>query len=163
MNSVISKNILSFISHSIVLAQMFVIILFFECYSIKFENQSLFDLTVNFDDIHLKPFFAFLYFIAVCRIVWVLLNLIKFTFNLYTIDLSTEFSSKVSFTAFLLLILCSYYFIILNDQPDLAPFYKKENTIFNKLYIMPFLLIIFGSTYITILGTINLSNSEKDS
>lgn len=163
MNSFISKNILSFMSSSVALGQIFVVVLFFECYSIRFEKQSLLNLKIGFDSIHIKPFFSLLFFIAVARMVWLVLNITKTLLYSFYQNFDTELSSKVSFTAFLLLLVCLYYISLLNENISLSPFYKEGSTYLNRLYLSPFFvtsIITFGMTFFT---TTNFSNSNEKS
>lgn len=162
MQSFISKNILTFINDNISLGQILAVILFFECYSIHFTGISIFDLKFDLSSIKLKPFFALIYFILISKIIWSLLTLLKYLIPAFYKQETEPLNESVSFTAFLLFLVCGYYSFLTNSDNSLFLFYTEDNEIFNKLMLSPFLLITVISFIIVFFFNSRFSNINKE-
>ena len=125
MKDIISKNVYSIIENNLVLAQTFVVVLFFECFHIYYNNESLFSQNINLENISLKPFFGFIYFIVVAKMVWLFILMLKLFFHSKFYEYSFEINSKTSFTSILLFFLCFGYCYLIITNPKLAPFLTK--------------------------------------
>lgn len=159
------KNFLAVISNSLALAQVFVVILFFENYFIYSQKTSLFDLTIDFDHIALNPFLWFFFFIAGAKIVWfiivyVLVELINIRLDFQ--DDGIKFSSNVHFTIFLLICLSAVYLHSISMNTSMAPFNAEQHCFLFMLYEGVFYIITtFGVLTMLIIGVKTDNETEK--
>lgn len=161
----LSKNFLAVINDSTALAQVFVVILFFENYLITFEQSSLFQLTIDFDSIELAPFLWFFVFIAGFKLLWwvfhITLALIKSKLD-WLLDTDFPLSSKIHFLAFLLVWLIGFYFYNINkDDHAFAPFDVEQYPFLFKLFQLPGLAALLLGGLITLYADIKYTGDEK--
>ncbi|WP_299884332.1 hypothetical protein [uncultured Lacinutrix sp.] len=162
MKSLIPKSLFPFIENSILLSQMFVILLFFENYSLYIYEESIFDLKIEFDLIKLKPFFAFIYFLAITKGIWWVLNTVKiFSSSFYNDDEAVKIKRKQSFTLFLLLIVTSFYLFKIMNNPSLFPFYIEDSYFTNKIIQAPIFITAFLSLIIFLVSFSSFSEKEN--
>ncbi|GAA5044262.1 hypothetical protein GCM10011506_47870 [Marivirga lumbricoides] len=160
IKSVLEKNLIPVIADASALAQIFVVILFFENYLILFQEASLFQLTIDLGNIQLAPFIWFFIFIASGRFVWIASSfLIGFIKDKINSDFdSIKLDSKHHFNAFLLLILSFTYLInIENFNNQFVPFNVEEHWFLYYLFKSPLLLTIFASFIIIVFSDIRYS------
>ena len=103
-----SKNLIPAIGNTKALIHVFIVILFFENYSIYTQQKSLLDISISFDKVQLAPFICFFYFIAAAKAVWFFIAFTR-VFLLYKFDTNETIPSAASFMVFLLFILIFAY------------------------------------------------------
>ncbi|WP_438965129.1 hypothetical protein [Flavobacterium sp.] len=166
MKTIFTKNIYAILENNLILAQTFVVFLFFECYTINFSKASILILHLNIEEFTLKPLFGFIYFVVICKIVWLLILFIKVTLyyffgNLIIYNPDLKINGNISFTALLVMVLCVFYCMKIQENPSLSPFYDKHNPLLNNLFLFPFILASVISLIITIFLNVDFANSEK--
>jgi hypothetical protein len=164
IKNILEKNLIPAIGDASALAQIFVVILFFENYLILFQETSLFQLTIDLGNIQLTPFIWFFIFIAVGRFVWIaisfLINFIKDKTN-FAFD-NEKLDSKHHFNAFLLFVLSFTYLISIESfNHQFVPFNVEEHWFLYHLFKIPLLLTILATMLIVGFSDIKYS-WEKD-
>jgi len=121
------KNILSF-SRSVIpaiestksLMQLFVVILFFENFSLLFYKKTLWTLNIQFKQIELKPFLCFFFFLAVSKMLWFAVDTAKNFLSRENED-DLKIDGQSSFLMFVLSILIFCYLFIIDGRQELTP------------------------------------------
>ncbi len=160
----LSKNFLTVINDSTALAQVFVVILFFENYLITFQQSSLFQLTIDFDSVELAPFLWFFVFIAGFKVLWWIFHLIAVLIRskLDWLNMDFQLNSKIHFLAFLLVCLISFYFYNINkDDHAFAPFDVGKHPFLFNLFQIPGLAALLLGALITLFTDIKYAGDEK--
>lgn len=106
-----STNFFNAINSDFSLAQIFVVILFFENYLIYIENSSLLNISIDLGNLKPAPFVLFFIFITVAKIGWQFCSHILDSLKdrIGQPQHGVLVSKKVHFTVFLLFVLSSVY------------------------------------------------------
>lgn len=156
MNTWISKNIPSIFNNNLFLGQILIVILFFECFYIKFEQKSLVNISLDFKEITLLPFLLLVFIILFTKIIWYIISFVKLFIPIIA-DEKTTISFNNSYTFFLLLILSSYYLYLIRNNPEFYPFNISNNRLILAFYEAPFIFIMMLSS-IAILFRVNFDD-----
>jgi hypothetical protein len=130
----VKKQVFNVINDNTALAQVFVVIFFFEDYLIMFQNTSLLNTTLDFKNIALQPFILFFIFIALSKVIWFLWHLFLIWLK-HRIGLGRsegEVYKKVSVIAFMLCILLFVYFGLVQNNQVLAPMDADKHPFLNR-------------------------------
>jgi hypothetical protein len=134
----IKDHLLNVINDNEVLARIFVVIFFFENYTLILDNRSLLSSAFRFDSLSLKPIIFFFAFIALGKALWFvwhfLLTLLRMKLNLHA-SWDEGVDKKVSVLAFLLCVLLLTYLGIISNNDPLAPVSHTTHPFWNKLFV----------------------------
>lgn len=153
VKNILESSAFKVFSDSLVLAQIFVVILFSENLFIIKYNTSLLAHGVNTNNFDLALLLWLFIFIAFSKICWVAFHFFK---DLLFTHLGTlpdgEVENSVSFTSFMLGILVAVYLYILlyGGEQNFYPF-DPERTLLQVLYILPFFASLLGCLILTFL------------
>jgi hypothetical protein len=154
-------DMLAVLRNSLVLAQVFVLIFFFENYLIYFNHPSLFLTTLDFKHIPLHPFVTFFFFVAFFRVLWAGFHLL-WTFirgNWWINDFILH--SNVVFTAFLLSFLIGCYLWNITFQDSFTPVNEVEHPILNSIFYSFVIVAFSGCVFVTLTAQIDYPSENK--
>uniref|UniRef100_UPI00261D1EF2 hypothetical protein n=1 Tax=uncultured Maribacter sp. TaxID=431308 RepID=UPI00261D1EF2 len=147
----VNKNLIPAIGSTIALVHVFIVILFFENYFIVFQKKSLLDVSISFDELQLAPFIYFFFSIALLKVIWFIVCVLRtFVFYKYiplNVD-NTTTSAHTSFALFVLIVLLGFY--LSNASTDYLPINEATHFYWSKLYTAFCFLIMGFSTLIFI-------------
>lgn len=156
METWLNKSFISVLNNNIILAQLCVVVLFFECFTIYFDGKSLLNISLDFKSLNLKPFIAFIYFIVITKIIWFIIVSIKNRFQKPKKDLPSV-SYEISYLIFLLGILNLFYINLIEANSNLLPI--TENNFLFLLIFFSLLLVVIIS--FSMLYHFNIEFNEK--
>lgn len=115
------------------LGQIFYLVLFFECFNLITQNQSIINSGICLESITLKPFFFYFIFLGILRVFWF------FTAWIISILMSSkteisEISVRSSFTVFLVFVSLIVYSIIIFENPTFVPIRDNNHWILIRIY-----------------------------
>jgi hypothetical protein len=140
----LKNHLLNVIHDNLLLAQVFVVIFFFEDYFIIAQNTSLLRATFNFDTISLLPFILFLASIALLKLTWFIWHFAIIFIKNKLWSSGEQVSKKASITTFLLCIFITVYICQINYYREhLCPISAIEHPHYHNLLIGILILIAF--------------------
>ena len=149
------KELPIMMNSSLNLAQLFIAVLFVECYALHENGQSILKSEITWEAITIKPIYLFLYFVACFKIFWFAVTLSKSYLMTKPNQFALELNPKVSFTFFLLLFLTGSYSYFLIATPTISPFYSEKGGLFHLLYLLPFALTFSVSVWVLFFSRVN--------
>lgn len=158
----VKKQLFNVINDNAALAQVFVVIFFFEDYLILVEKKSLLDTTLDFDKITLHPFILFFVFIALAKTFWFLwhMGLVLLKHKLDLLSGEGDIYKKVSVLAFMLGILLFTYYGLVESNPMLAPVNTNDHPFLSRL-VMAFILVPILACMIISMMNVNYDKEKN--
>ncbi len=157
----VKKQVFNVINDNTALAQVFVVIFFFEDYLIIFQDTSLLQTTLDFKTISLQPFVLFFVFIALSKVLWFLWHLLimwlKSKAGLRE-EGNGEVYKKASVLAFMLCILLFVYFGLVETDQTFAPVSALEHPFWNRVTM----LIPLFAGFICMIMSLQSVNYDED-
>ena len=127
------------------LIHIFIILLFFENFFIITGSKSLLDISIDFEEIKLKPFIVFFFFLAVSKLLWFIIQTVLQISSIVHGDDTQNTTAHKSYITFVLPILITSYMILIELHPENSPINIKTHFWYYKLYTaFWFLIAVFS-------------------
>jgi len=130
----VKNQIFNVINDNAALAQVFVVIFFFEDYLIISQDTSLLHTVIDFKNIALQPFISFFVFIVLAKVLWFLWHLFLIWLK-GRLDLNQgegDVYKKVSLLAFMLSILLFTYIGLVSNNQTVMPVSSVEHPFWSR-------------------------------